>query len=131
MNATIVFDGVCGFCNACVQFVISRDPTGYFSFVARQSILGQELWLKAGNPDADSIVLLEDNVAYSKSEAVLRIGRRLKSRWQCIWWLRYVPLSLRDTLYDKFARHRYIFGKAATCQLLTPDQQKRILTLNS
>ena len=127
MKAIIVFDGVCGLCNACVQFVIQRDPTGYFSFVSAQSTLGQEFW-DTETPPVDSILLIEGDMVYAKSEAVLRIGWRLAGSWRWVWWLRWVPRSLRDALYDEFARHRYRFGSATTCQLLTPNQQKRILT---
>lgn len=131
MKATIVFDGACGFCNACVQFVIPRDPNGYFSFVSAQSARGQAIREAAGNPPIDSILLIEEHAVYVRSEAVLRIGRRLTGPWRWVWWLRWIPRSLRDALYDGFARHRYRFGTATTCNLLTSDQRNRILTDSS
>ncbi|AQG80663.1 thiol-disulfide oxidoreductase DCC family protein [Spirosoma montaniterrae] len=127
MKAIIVFDGVCGFCNAYVQFVLERDPLGYFSFVSAQSAMGEQLRRMAGNTPPDSIVLVDEGVVYIRSEAILRIGRRLAGPWRWIWWLRWVPRPLRDGLYDVFARYRYQFGTTASCQLPTPDQRKRIL----
>lgn len=127
MNATIVFDGVCGVCNAYVQFVIQRDPAGYFSFVSSQSTRGRQLRKTVGGLPADSIVLIEGNRTYIKSEAILRISRRLTGSWRWIWWFRWIPRAPLDAFYDKFARNRYRFRGATSCRLLTPDQQNRIL----
>ncbi|WP_460934288.1 thiol-disulfide oxidoreductase DCC family protein [Spirosoma humi] len=127
MNATIIFDGACGVCNAYVQFVIQRDPAGYFSFVSAQSIRGQQLRKTVGDVSADSIMLIEGNSVSLKSEAVIRIARRLTGYWRWIWWFRWLPRAPLDAFYDKFARNRYRFGSATSCRLLTPDQQNRIL----
>lgn len=127
MKATIIFDGVCGFCNAYVQFVIRHDPHGYFSFVSAQSTPGRLLRANRVATDIDSIVLVEDNRVYLKSEAVLQIARRLAAPWRYVWWLRWLPQRFRDGLYDQFARRRYWFGTAKNCQLLTTEQRSRIL----
>jgi hypothetical protein len=34
-------DGVCSLCNWSVQFILRRDPDGYFRFAAMQSPIGQ------------------------------------------------------------------------------------------
>ena len=36
-RAIVLFDGVCNFCNASVNFLIDRDPEGPFVFGALQS----------------------------------------------------------------------------------------------
>ncbi|AKD58525.1 thiol-disulfide oxidoreductase DCC family protein [Spirosoma radiotolerans] len=126
-NAIIVFDGVCGVCNAYVQFVIRRDPGGYFSFVSAQSTRGQQLRATGGDILADSIVLIEGNTTYIQSEAIFRIGRRLTAPWRWIWWFRWLPRTPLDVLYAKFAQNRHRFGSPTSCQLLTPDQQNRLL----
>lgn len=127
MNATIVFDGACGICNAYVQFVIQRDPAGYFSFVSAQSTRGQQLRKTVVDIPADSIMLIEENRTYLKSEAIVRIAGRLTGLWRCIGWFRWLPRPILDAFYDKFARNRYRFGNTTSCRLLTPDQQNRIL----
>jgi predicted DCC family thiol-disulfide oxidoreductase YuxK len=40
-SAVILFDGVCNFCNAWVNFVIDRDQRGEFCFATQQSPGGQ------------------------------------------------------------------------------------------
>ena len=39
----ILFDGVCNFCNAGVNFIIRQDKKNIFLFAALQSKTGQEL----------------------------------------------------------------------------------------
>ncbi|MEO6334238.1 MAG: DUF393 domain-containing protein, partial [Pyrinomonadaceae bacterium] len=43
MGAVVLFDGVCNFCDASVNFVIEHDPEGYFKFAPLQSKAGTEL----------------------------------------------------------------------------------------
>lgn len=43
MKSIILFDGDCNFCNQSVQFIINRDPKGYFQFASLQSELGKKL----------------------------------------------------------------------------------------
>ena len=43
MAAIVLFDGECNFCDASVQFIIKRDPKGYFQFAAHKVTLGKRL----------------------------------------------------------------------------------------
>jgi len=40
MGAVVLFDGVCNFCDASVNFVIEHDREGYFTFAPLQSEAG-------------------------------------------------------------------------------------------
>ena len=42
-RAVVLFDGVCTLCTWSVQFILRRDPNGYFHFAALQSPIGQQL----------------------------------------------------------------------------------------
>lgn len=126
MAAVVIFDGVCGFCNSFVRFVIRRDPQAHFSFAAAQSALGQELLNTSRDALPDSIVLAEGGRLYVKSEAVLRICRRLSGPWSWLARFGWVPLPLRDYLYDWFAKRRYVFGRVTDCPVPTPDERQRI-----
>lgn len=57
----ILFDGVCNFCNRWVNFVIDRDPGGFFRFASLQSEMGQRVLTQHGLSEKylDSIVLVE------------------------------------------------------------------------
>ena len=71
----ILFDGVCNFCNAMVNFVIRQDKNNVFLFSALQSSSGKKL-LEQYNIDwkaNDSFVVIEKNKAYQKSNAALKL----------------------------------------------------------
>jgi predicted DCC family thiol-disulfide oxidoreductase YuxK len=59
-HAIVLFDGVCHFCTSTVQFIIKRDPHGYFTFAALQSAMGKTLLEEHGlQPDALDTFVLE------------------------------------------------------------------------
>ncbi len=129
-RAIVLFDGVCNLCNASVQFVIARDPDGYFRFAALGSEAARcalnELAVTGSLPD--SIALLESGGLYTRSTAGLRIARRLTFPWPLLWALMIVPRPLRDRVYDLIARRRYRwFGKRAACMVPTPELAARFL----
>ena len=132
MKRIILFDGVCNFCDASVQFIIKRDPYDHFLFSSLQSEKGQELVKQYKIPaDVDSLVLIENGKAYTKSSAALRIAKKLDGLWHLFFILMIVPRPIRDIFYDYFAKNRYQwFGKkseAEACMLPTPEQRKRFI----
>jgi predicted DCC family thiol-disulfide oxidoreductase YuxK len=132
-HAVVLFDGVCNLCNGLVQFVIPRDPDGYFQFAALSSEAAARVFSTAGDgrhrgPLADSIVLVEEGVLYVRSAAALRIARRLGFPWVLGYGLMIVPPPLRDALYDLVARRRYRwFGRRETCMVPGPGIRDRFL----
>lgn len=130
MAATVLFDGVCNFCNGAVNFVIARDKAGYFKFAPLQSEIGGQMQAKYGiDPEkTDSIVLIEDDRAYVHSTAALKIARRLGSPWPVFYALIIVPRPIRDLAYKLFAKYRYrLFGRQDACMIPTPDVRARFL----
>lgn len=131
MPAAVLFDGVCNFCNSTVNFIIERDPAGHFQFAALQTEAAQRLLARCGLPEAflDNIVLVEDEVCYARSTAVLRIARRLRKPWPLLFYgLIVIPRPIRDFAYDWFARNRYRwFGKRAQCSVPSPEIRRRFL----
>lgn len=128
---TVLFDGVCNFCNGWVQFIIKRDPQGFFRFASLQSSVAKSL-LEAYNLDVsiDSIVLLKGKHHYTESTAILHICKDLKGFWRFLYWLIIVPKPIRDRLYRWFARNRYrFFGKQESCIVPTSDIRERFLEI--
>jgi predicted DCC family thiol-disulfide oxidoreductase YuxK len=143
MGAVVLFDGVCNFCDASVNFIIEHDKTGYFKFAPLQSEEGTKLANQYGfesataeNGDAssdlipiDSVILIEDGKAYTHLTAALKILKRLGAPWSWLSAFMIVPRSLRDWAYRVFARYRYrIFGRKDQCMLPSPDVRARFLT---
>ncbi len=130
MAAVILFDGVCNFCNAAVNFVIARDSDGYFKFAPLQSEIGEELIARYGIDPAetDSVILVEDERVYLHSSAALRISRKLGTLWPLLYAFVIVPKPIRDFFYKQFAKYRYrLFGRQDACMIPTPEVRARFL----
>ena len=133
MSATILFDGVCNFCNGSVNFIIEHDPEGYFKFAPLQSEIGQKLLEENGidKTVTDSVVLIEDGKAYVRTTAALRIARKLSGAWRWFYGFIVVPAFFRDIFYKLFAKYRYkMFGKQEACMMPTPEIRSRFLATN-
>jgi predicted DCC family thiol-disulfide oxidoreductase YuxK len=71
-----------------------------------------------------SIVLVEpDGHHYTKSEAVLRIAKRLRRPFPEMASLAYlVPVEVRDAMYHFISENRHIFGEKEECRI--PDEEE-------
>lgn len=133
MSAIILFDGVCNFCNGSVNFIIERDRENYFKFAPLQSEIGQKLLNEYGiDPTVtDSVVLIENEKAYTRTTAALRIARKLSGAWRFFYGFIVVPPFVRDVFYKLFAKYRYkMFGKQEACMMPTPEIREKFLAMN-
>ena len=125
-HSIILFDGVCKFCHASVQFVIKRDTNNRFLFCPIQSDTGQDLLAQHGlkNAGLTSMILLENEKAYRKSSAALRIAKQIRMPWPLLFMFIVIPAIIRDAVYDFIGNHRYQwFGKHDRCWI--PDNESR------
>lgn len=126
----LLFDGVCNLCNTTVQFLIKNDPKKVLKFAALQSASGQNLLKKHGlnTTDFDSFILIENETVYTKSTAALRVVKRIAGYLKPLYYLIYIPVSIRDFIYDLIAKYRYsIFGKQKQCMIPNPELMDRFL----
>lgn len=127
----VLFDGVCNLCNGFVNWVIDRDPGAECLFLPLQSQAGRAIVMATGrDPDElETIVVLESGRAFIRSDAALRVGRRLGSPWSGLARFgRVVPRLLRDLVYRLVARWRYrLFGRQEACRLPTPELSAHFL----
>lgn len=128
-HAIILFDGVCNLCQFIVQFIIQRDPQGYFTFAPQQSAAGQRLMREHQiTCKLDSAILIENQHVYYLSDAALRIASKLHRAWPLLGYLRILPRAARDVIYQMIAKNRYRwFGQQAACMLPTADLRSRFL----
>jgi predicted DCC family thiol-disulfide oxidoreductase YuxK len=127
-------------------FVVDRDPSERFVFAALQSDVGVQTLrdhglvdgepapaAHAGEPDLDTIVLIEGERAYTRSTAALHVAKGLRWPWPVLYYaFIWLPVSVRDAGYSYFARHRYAwFGKSDQCRIPTPELRRRILTAST
>jgi predicted DCC family thiol-disulfide oxidoreductase YuxK len=129
-GAVILFDGECNLCNAWVNFVIDRDPDSYFKFSASQAEAAQPILENYGITDdaVNTVFLIEDGFLHRRSDAALRIARRLTFPWPLLFGLVFIPRFLRDPVYNLIAKNRYRwFGKREKCRVPTPELESRFL----
>jgi predicted DCC family thiol-disulfide oxidoreductase YuxK len=127
----VLYDGTCGLCDRSVQLILRHDRRGRFRFAALQSDVGRALLERHGLPvDAlDTVVLVEDGRAWTKSTAALRVARRMDAPWPAFGVFRLVPRPVRDFFYDRVAKSRYrIFGRVDACMLPPPEVRARFLS---
>jgi predicted DCC family thiol-disulfide oxidoreductase YuxK len=129
MRRIILFDGVCNFCDSSVQFIIKRDPKGYYKFAPLQGETGRKLLKEFGlTENLESIVYIEDNQFYKKSNAALNICKNLEGAWRLFVLLKILPTPIRDYFYDIIAKNRYKwFGKKDSCMIPSPEIRSRFL----
>ena len=126
----VLFDGVCNFCNASVQFILRHDHRQVFSFAPIQSEPGQRIFRAQGlDPaDAQTFLVVSHGRVLLRSEAALEVARQLGGAWRLLGVLRIVPRAWRDWAYTLLARNRYRwFGRRETCLIPTPEVRQRFL----
>jgi predicted DCC family thiol-disulfide oxidoreductase YuxK len=129
-SPTLYFDGVCNFCAASVHFVMARERAPTLRFSSLQSDRARRVLPALGvDPSRlDSVVLVEEGRAYTRSDAVLRAARHLRSPWSWLSAAVIVPQVVRDAVYDVVARRRYAwFGRKDECLVPTPELRARFL----
>jgi predicted DCC family thiol-disulfide oxidoreductase YuxK len=130
-SPVILYDGVCNFCNAIVNFVIRRDKNKVFLFAPVQSREAR-LLLRSHNESFASlktVYLVDKGKVLKRSEAVFRIFQYLPYPWKIISAFGILPLGFTDSGYNFIARNRYRwFGK--TDEPVKPDEKvkERFLT---
>src|SRR6185436_12329071 len=123
-HATILFDGVCNFCNARINFVIRHDKHDYFRFAPLQSDIAKKI-LAEHNIDTfttDSFFLVQNGKVYDRTSAALRIAKHLNDAWKLCYGLLIIPPFIRDVVYRIIAKNRYRWwGKRESCMIPTPE----------
>jgi predicted DCC family thiol-disulfide oxidoreductase YuxK len=131
----VLYDGVCGFCNGSVRWILRRDREGRLHFAPLQGATADAL--RRRHPEMPASVAAIAFVAASageervwlRSAAVFRILRELSPPWRWLAALRWLaPAALYDRVYDAFARRRFRwFGRLAECPVPPAAVRARFL----
>ena len=125
----LFFDGVCGLCNAAVDWFVARDAAGVLRFAPLQGETAERLLPDTDRECLDSLVLLDESGRSRRTEAVVRALGRLGGRWAAASWaLWLIPGPLRDLGYRFISKARYaIWGKKESCRMPTAEERGRFL----
>jgi predicted DCC family thiol-disulfide oxidoreductase YuxK len=131
LDKIVLFDGVCNFCNNSVQFILKHDSSGSLKFASLQSPTGQALLKQYSIPTTvDSVIFIENGMAYTRSDAALKIVRYFGGLWSVFLVFNLVPSPIRNFFYDSFARNRYKwFGKRESCMLPSREVRTRFVDI--
>jgi predicted DCC family thiol-disulfide oxidoreductase YuxK len=130
----VLYDGVCGFCDGAVRWLLARDRGRRLHFAPLQGDTAEAL--RRRHPelpqDVDTLVYVETGAdgerVHLRSEAVFRVLAELAGPWRHLVVLRRLPRRLTDAGYRLFARHRYrLFGKLDECAVPEPEERARFV----
>ncbi len=129
IGGIILFDGTCAFCERSVRLIATRD-NGYFKFGASQNPEGRALLERFGTSREalKSIILVEGDRLYLRSDAVLRIAGHLRAPWKYASVFLWVPRPMRDLVYRLVAAIRIrIAGTSNACEIPPPEIRARLI----
>ncbi|NOU59506.1 thiol-disulfide oxidoreductase DCC family protein [Marinifilum caeruleilacunae] len=127
-NPIVLFDGVCNFCNTSVRFVLAYNKNENIHFSPLQSDFAKQLLAEhhLSAEDMDTVVFVENNMAYTRSSAAFQIAKHLSNPWKAIHYFRFIPKNITDWIYNLIARNRYSwFGKKDRCMVPKPEWMER------
>jgi predicted DCC family thiol-disulfide oxidoreductase YuxK len=129
IEKVILFDGVCNLCSASVQFIIQRDKHKVFRFASLQSDFARNLLNNFNHKDQlNTIILIDGNKIFLRSDAALRIAKHLSGLWPVLYGLKIIPRFIRDYVYGIIAKNRYKwFGKSQQCMIPSPSLINRFI----
>ena len=130
----VLYDGTCGICNRTVQRILDIDGCGQFHFAPLQGPTAAAL--RARHPDLptdlDSIIYVDrssgEERVFVRSDAALRIAKRLGSLPVWLTWIPHLPHWLLDLGYRVVARNRHRLSRTlASCPLPPETVRARFL----
>ncbi len=124
VQSIILFDGYCNLCNHSIKFIIRADKKKQFNFISLQSIAGQKiLGFYRISKTIDSVIYVQQNHVYIKSDAFVEILKHLPFPWNIGRIFTIIPKKIRDKIYSFIAKNRKTwFGTSKNCRL--PDKKE-------
>jgi predicted DCC family thiol-disulfide oxidoreductase YuxK len=109
---------------------LRHDRRAIYRLLPAQSPIGRALYVhyRLDPQNYETYILIQDGVAWFKSEATIRMTQGLGFPWSLAGVLRVVPRPWRDRLYGLVARNRFrLFGRRTSCYLPDPRHADRFL----
>jgi predicted DCC family thiol-disulfide oxidoreductase YuxK len=125
-----VMDGECALCSWGARMIHRLDQSGRVRICPVQSPLGRALLKHYGlrAEDPTSWLYLDAGQAYMDFEGMIHAGRSFGGWGHLVVALRLFPRPVRNWLYRRLARNRYmLFGKGDICALPDPEFRKRLI----
>lgn len=116
----LYFDDKCRLCSGMLRFLRKTDPGSRIKIAPLSSAHSEEI-LRI-DKKADSIILSNGSQYFVKSQALIEVFRILGGIWKLGLIIQWVPLVMRDAVYDFIARNRYrLQSKPVACHIPNQD----------
>jgi predicted DCC family thiol-disulfide oxidoreductase YuxK len=138
-HVVMLYDGLCGFCNKTVQWLLKRDRYERFRFAPQQSSFAAAILARHG---IDREIMLKNNSVYlvldlgsgherllTQSDVTVKLLMLLGGGWRVLGsLLRLVPRFVRNAAYGVAARNRYhLAGRLEVCPLPSEAERMKFL----
>jgi predicted DCC family thiol-disulfide oxidoreductase YuxK len=139
-RALLLYDGLCGFCNGTVQWLLKHDQFDRFRFAPQQSTFAEAVLRRHG---IDREAAIAGNSAYlvldldspgerllSQSDVAVNALSILGGGWRVFGrLLRAVPRFLRNAAYTVLARNRFrLSSRYEVCPLPSAAERVKFLS---
>lgn len=76
----------------------------------------------------NTIVLVDEDRIFTKSDAVLEIAERMREPFRGLASLaKLLPLEVRDSAYELVSKYRHVFGEKDSCRIPSESEMERFL----
>ena len=133
----VFFDGICGFCDGAVRWLIEHDPQARLHFAPLQGETAARVQARFPErfpTDVDTLVYLRPSRRNGEPELLLRSAALFElldevgGAWHWLVALRVLPRALTDLAYRAFAACRYrLFGRIDACSIPSAGDRARLL----
>lgn len=114
-NDIILYDGNCRFCLNCISFVKKNIQNNKILFYPQKSKEANDIMTILSIKNIDSVIYISDKEIFLKSEALLKISKKLKFPYYLLNIFNFFPQILLDNFYNFIAKRRYYFYKKENC----------------
>jgi predicted DCC family thiol-disulfide oxidoreductase YuxK len=118
----LLYDGDCILCSRAVVWIINHDIEKRIKFCPLQSEMVNNISGidRKENYEIDIVYLIHKGRISDRSSVTIQIIDLLGWPWKVFSFIKLIPKSIRDAVYDLIAKHRYKwFGYKKQC--LVPD----------
>lgn len=140
-HALVLYDGLCGFCDSSIHWVMKRDHRDQFRFAPQQSPLATSVLASFG---VDRAAMLQGNSVYLvlnydgdvasrqllwRSDVQVAVLRMIGGGWGIAGrLLQFFPKRFRDAGYSFAARNRYrITKRYESCPIPLPAERAKFI----
>jgi predicted DCC family thiol-disulfide oxidoreductase YuxK len=125
----IVYDAECILCNRWIVLALGNS-SDIVAARLQSPVMNRFLQLFHRGMVEDTIIVLDKNRIFYKSDAVLHIFRKMNGFWPFIFLFIALPKFIRDKLYDIIARNRYRwFGRTTSCPLPAKEISRKVIQI--